>query len=81
VRYFRDIDGRETDFVILEDRRPGAFIECKWNDTDISKGLKYLKARFRECAAYQISAVGKKDYISGDGIRVMPAIAYLKTLI
>lgn len=79
--YFRDIDGRETDFVIVENRRPSAFIECKWNDTDISKGLKYLKARFQECAAYQISAVGKKDYISGDGIRVMPAIAYLRTLI
>lgn len=67
--------------MILEDRRPNAFIKCKWNDADISKGLKYLRARFWECAANQISAVGKKDYISGDGIRVMPAIAYLKTLI
>jgi uncharacterized protein len=81
LRYFRDIDGREVDFVIVEDRRPRSFIECKWNDTDISKGLKYLKARFRECAAFQISAIGKKDYISSDGIRVMPATAYLKTLI
>lgn len=52
-----------------------------WNDTDISKGLKYLKVRFKECTAFQISAIGKKDYISADGIRVMPAIAYLKTLI
>ena len=67
--------------MIVEDRRPRAFIECKWNDTDISKGLKYLKTRFSGCAAFQISAVGKKDYISADGIRVMPAIAYLKTLI
>jgi uncharacterized protein len=81
LRYFRDIDGREVDFVIVEDRQPRAFIECKWNDTDISKGLKYLKARYRKCDAFQISAAGKKDYLSTDGIRVMPALAYLKTLI
>jgi predicted AAA+ superfamily ATPase len=81
LHYFRDIDGREVDFVVMEDRRPCAFVECKWSDADISKGLKYLKARFRECPAFQVTAVGKKDYISADGIRVMPAVAYLKTLI
>jgi len=81
LRYFRDIDGREVDFVIVEDRRPRAFIECKWSDADISRGLKYLKARFSDCEACQVSAVGKKDYISADGIRVMPATDYLKRLI
>jgi predicted AAA+ superfamily ATPase len=81
LRYFRDIDGREVDFVIVEDRRPRTLIECKWNDAEISRGLKYLKARFKECTAFQISAVGQKDYISADGVRVMPAMAYLKTLI
>jgi predicted AAA+ superfamily ATPase len=81
LRYFRDVDGREVDFVVVEDRHPLAFIECKWSDADISKGLKYLKARFGKCAAFQVSAVGKKDYVSADGIRVLPAAAYLKTLI
>ena len=78
--YFTDIDGREVDFVVVEDRRPQTFIECKWSDADISRGMKYLKARFTECSAFQISAIGRKDYISADGIRVMPARAYLKTL-
>jgi hypothetical protein len=56
-------------------------IECKWDDTDVSKGLKYFKARFPEAKAYQISAVGKKDYISADKIRVCNAVELLKTLI
>lgn len=81
LRYFRDVDGREVDFVIVEDRQPRVLVECKWSDADISKGLKYLKARFMDCRAFQISATGKKDYVSADGIRVMPAPAYLKTLI
>ncbi|MBN2342239.1 MAG: DUF4143 domain-containing protein [Deltaproteobacteria bacterium] len=35
LRYFRDIDRREVDFVITEDRKPTIFIEVKWNDKDI----------------------------------------------
>ncbi len=81
LRYFRDVDGREVDFVLIEDRQPRVLVECKWSDADISKGLKYLKARFKDCRAFQISATGKKDYVSADGIRVMPAPAYLRTLI
>jgi predicted AAA+ superfamily ATPase len=81
LRYFRDIDGREADFVVIEDRHPSIFIECKWNDVEIHKGLRYLKARFQKCAAFQISAVGSKNYISPDGIRVMPALEYLRNLV
>ena len=81
LRYFRDVDRREVDFVITEDMQPIAFIECKWNDAPIGNGLKYLKARFPECESFQISAVGRKDYISSDTIRVCPAVTYLKKLI
>ncbi|KAA3612513.1 MAG: ATP-binding protein [Calditrichaeota bacterium] len=81
LRYFRDIDGREVDFVVLEDGLPIKFIECKWNDAGISKGLKYLKARFLNTESWQISAIGKKDYLSKEQIRVCPATIFLKTLI
>jgi hypothetical protein len=49
-------------------------IETKWKDAAISKGLKYLKERFPDAEAYQISAYGEKDYLTTSGIRVMPAI-------
>jgi uncharacterized protein len=81
LRYFRDTDGREVDFVVVERRDPIVCVESKWSDTDIDKGLRYLKARFPGCAAWQVSATGRKDYISPDGIRVAPATVFLTTLV
>lgn len=81
LRYFRDVDGREVDFVILENRRPTRFIECKWNDAPLGKGLSYLMSRFPSCEAWQISATGTQDYISPSGIRVTNAVTFLRTLI
>jgi len=81
LRYFRDIDGREVDFVIVEEQQPIMFIECKWSDGAINKGLKYLKARFPDCSACQVSATGIKDYLTPEGIRVQPAHFFLQSLI
>jgi predicted AAA+ superfamily ATPase len=81
LRYFRDTDGREVDFVVVEGRAPILCVESKWSDTDIDKGLRYLKARFPACDAWQLSATGRKDYVSPDGIRVAPAAALLTTLV
>lgn len=81
LRYFRDVDGREVDFVVVEGRRPVLLVECKWSDGEIDRGLRYLKARFPGARAWQVSAVGSKDYQSPDGVRVAPAVALLGTLV
>lgn len=81
VRYFRDVDGREVDFVVLENRKPLWLIEAKWNDSDIAPGLKYLKERYPKAEAWQISATGKKDFVSREGIRVAPALELLSQLV
>lgn len=81
LRYFRDVDGREVDFVIVEDNIPRIIIECKWNDTDVSKSLKYFKSKFPAVEAWQLSAVGKKDYLTPENIRVCSALEFLKTLV
>jgi len=81
LRYFRDIDGREVDFIITEKMKPIMAIECKWDDTDIHKGLKYFKAHFPHCHCWQISMVGKKNYISKNEIRVCNALKLLSTLV
>jgi predicted AAA+ superfamily ATPase len=81
LRYFRDIDGREVDFVLIKDKKPFKFIECKWSDVSISSSLKYLKERFPACEAWQISAIGTKNYIGDLGVRVCPASVLLETLI
>jgi hypothetical protein len=81
LRFFRDVDGRETDFVVLENGRPIRLVEAKWADDAIAPGLRYLKARFPSAEAWQISATGKKDYLSPDGIRVAPAVGFLGGLV
>ena len=81
LRYFRDTDGREVDFVIVDGRRPVRCVECKWADSPVDKSLRYFKRRFPDCDAWQVSAAGTKDYVSPDDIRVAPAMALLKPLI
>lgn len=81
LRYFRDVDGREVDFVLVDNKQPTMLIECKWNDAPVSPALKYLKTRFPKCESWQISAVGKKDFVDDLGIRVAPANELLGTLI
>ena len=81
LRFFRDVDGREVDFVIVEDRQPVRLVECKRADRDIDRGLRYLKTRFPGASAFQIGMSGERDFVSPDGIRVMPALDYLRRLV
>jgi uncharacterized protein len=80
LRYFRDTDGREVDFVVVDGRRPILFVEAKLGDDAPSKGLHYLRAKYPTAASWQVSLDGKKDYVTTDGIRVAPAMALLGDL-
>lgn len=81
LRYFRDTDGREVDLVVTERRRPILLVECKWGDAPVDRGVRYLKQRHPGCDAWQISATGRKDFVSPDGVRVAPALTFLRTLV
>ncbi len=81
LRYFRDKDGREVDFVVVERRSPVLLVECKWADAETDRSIRYLKAKFPKVDAWQISATGTKDYVSGEGIRVAPVLKLLSRLI
>lgn len=80
LRYFRDTDGREVDFVVVEGQRPLLFVECKWGDQQLDKGLRYMQARFPQTESWQVSATGSKDYRTSEGIRVAPALELLNRL-
>lgn len=81
LRYFRDQEGREVDFVVTDAERPRLLVECKWGDAEPDRALRYLKARFAGAEAWQISAVGRKNFQTPEGIRVSPAVEFLKTLV
>ena len=61
LRYFRDTDGREVDFVVIEGRTPTLLVECKWSDGQPDRSLRYLKGKFPRAEPWQISATGTKD--------------------
>jgi len=79
--YFRDTDGREVDFVVVEGRLPILLVEAKWGDAEPDKSLRYLKTRFPDADAWQVSAAGRKDFVTPEGIRVAPALELLSSLV
>jgi hypothetical protein len=81
LRYFRDRDGREVDFVVVEHGEPLLLVECKLGDAAPEKSLRYLKARYPDADAWQVSARGSRDFQCPEGIRVCPALELLRTLV
>jgi len=81
LRYFRDVDRREVDFVILDDGRPVHFIECKKSDTSLSRSLKYLKLRFPSVIATQVLLENDIDLETKEGIRICSAHRFLADLV
>jgi predicted AAA+ superfamily ATPase len=81
LRYFRDVDKREVDFVVVENGKPLQCIECKWGRPAIHPALRYFKEKFPLCEAIQIVADGADDFVSPEKIRVMPAVDFLKSLV
>lgn len=81
LRYFRDTDKREIDFCITKNMKPCMFIECKWTDGATSPHLYYLQKKFPEAKYFQISAVGKDEFIDKKSVVHMPAIKFFQDLI
>jgi predicted AAA+ superfamily ATPase len=77
LRYFRDVDKREVDFVLLRDSQPIHFIECKKTRREINPALRYLKRRFPDVQATQISLDKDLDLITKDNIRLCSAHKFL----
>ncbi len=81
LRYFRDMDGREVDFVVMEGKKPILLVETKWSEGEVDGGLRYLHERFPEAEAWQIHGTGTKEYVTPAGIHVSPAVKFLGNLV
>jgi predicted AAA+ superfamily ATPase len=81
LRYFRDVDLHEVDFVLIEDGKPLLFIECKTNDLNIGKGLMYLRERMPHVAAVQVVLNEDRDFKHKSGIRICGAAKFLGELV
>lgn len=84
LRYFRDVDGHEVDFIVLLRKKPWMAIEVKSGERSLSPGLRYLLERSKFTFACQVSALGGREQvlapINGCPVHLMPLTRLLACL-
>lgn len=81
LRYFRDVDGREVDFIVTEARRPIMAIECKVSSGPLDRGIRYFVERFPKIDAWQVSLEGSKHGVTPEGVQIAPVERLLGKLV
>lgn len=76
LRFVRDTDKREVDFVVLKQGRPIFAVECKSGEKNINPSLFYFMERTPIPKFYQVHE-GRKDYVN-NGVRVLPVQNFCK---
>lgn len=79
LRYLRDTDKREIDFVVLRDRKPIFAVECKSGEKSLSPHISYFRERTPIPRFYQVH-MGRKDYGSDSTGRVLPFVKFCEEL-
>ncbi|MGQ0655661.1 MAG: ATP-binding protein [Betaproteobacteria bacterium] len=78
LRYLRDTDKREIDFVVLKNRKPLFAVECKSGEAAIGPALRYFAERTAIPRFYQ-AHLGERRYASGK-ITVVPFVRLCEEL-
>jgi len=80
LRFIRDTDKREIDFVVLKDGKPLFAVECKRGERNINPSAYYFRQRTNIPRFYQVH-LGEKDYGSADdSVRVLPFHVFCREL-
>jgi predicted AAA+ superfamily ATPase len=80
LRYLRDRQKREVDFLVVRDRKPWFLAEVKLSDTSLSPSLAYFQEQTKAPHAFQV--VMNLAYQSADCFRInRPVVVPAKTLL
>jgi hypothetical protein len=80
LRYLRDKQKREVDFLVVRDRQPWFLVEVKLADTSLSPSLAYYQTQIKAPHAFQV--VIKLPYEPADCFAVrQPVVVPAKTLL
>lgn len=72
LRFLRDTDKREIDFVVLKDGRPEFAVECKTGERHVSPHIAYFRARTPIPRYFQVH-LGKAAFVDQKtGAEVLP---------
>ncbi len=66
LRFLRDTDRREVDFVVLRDRVPLFAVECKSGERAISPAIRYFAERTNIPRFFQVH-LGDRHFETGSG--------------
>lgn len=84
LRYFRDVRGREVDFVISKRNQPWIAVEVKESEQDIDSNLKYLLEKIKIPYAFQVHLDGEKfkrlEDINSCKVHILPGHIFLANL-
>jgi hypothetical protein len=78
LRFLRDTDRREVDFVVLRNRKPLFAVECKSGEKSIGAAVHYFAERTPIPRFYQ-THLGQRSFETGK-IRVLPFIRLCEEL-
>lgn len=79
LRFLRDTDKREVDFVVLKDGKPLFAVECKTGERNVNPSMFYFMERTQIPIFYQVHQ-GTKDY-EKKGVRMLPVQTFCKELL
>jgi uncharacterized protein len=80
LRFLRDTDKREVDFVVLRDGQPEFAVECKSGERDASPACRYFRERTGIPRFYQVH-LGTGDFGNeASGTRVLPFPTFCREL-
>ena len=78
LRFLRDTDRREVDFVVIEDGVPAFAVECKAGERAASPAIAYFRERTPIRDFYQVH-LGEADKLVG-GTRILPFRVFCEEL-
>ena len=79
LKYLRDVEGREIDFVVLKNKKPEFAVECKVGERAVSSHLHYFKERTKIPYFYQVH-LGTEHYSVDEKIEVIPFLKFCSKL-
>jgi predicted AAA+ superfamily ATPase len=79
LRFLRDTDKREIDFVVMKDKKPAFAVECKHGDGSASPHLFYFRDRTPIPHFYQVH-LGRTHRQLDDRISIMPFANFCTTV-
>jgi predicted AAA+ superfamily ATPase len=72
LRFLRDTDKREVDFVVLRDGRPEFAVECKTGENRSAPAIPYFRARTTIPLFYQVHLGAKDSGSEKTSLRILP---------